>query len=455
MAVLLTVGLALVAVTGCQSWVQWGHDAALTNFSPGETTITPANVGGLVPAWTADVPAGDGDLELLAVSSSMVVVGAGGTIVGYSRTGAGCSGAPTTCQPVWRASATGRNFGLAVSGQTLIAVSDSQVAAFDLSGAQGCSGSPAVCTPVWTAASHALGSVTVAGSRAYVQTATRVEVFDATGSTNCSGAPKVCAPVWTSTAVTTVFGTPAVAGGKVFVGGEDGVFAFDANGTANCAGSPVVCSPIWHGAVGGHVRGGPAVSAGSVYVPVYVPVDGTFFHDTGALAVFDATAGATCAGAPVECTPRWTASLAGRVEYSAPAVAHGSVIVGDRVGLHAFDAAGVQGCGGAPLVCSPIWATVPDAQAPGIYQPSVAGDVVFAQGNGTTGAAHRVKAFDAHGSVGCTGTPASCTALFDGALLGGGLDEGAIVVADGVVYGPASTDHITSSTPTLTAFHLP
>jgi hypothetical protein len=356
---------------------------------------------------------------------------------------------------VWRATTPGRNIGLAVSGQTLIAASGSQVAAFDLSGAQGCSGSPISCAPLWTAASGAMGSVTVAGGAAYVQNASRLEVFDVAGATNCGGAPKVCSPMWASTPVTTVFGTPSVAGGKVFVGGEDGVFAFDASGSANCAGTPVVCSPLWHGAVGGHVRGGPAVSAGSVYVPVYVPVDGNFFHDTGGLAVFDAEAGVSCTGAPVECSPRWTATLPGRVEFSSPAVAHGSVIVGDRVGLHAYDAAGTRGCSGTPAVCAPIWETAPDAQSPGIYQPSVAGDIVFAQANGSSGAFHHVKAFDAHGSVGCTSTPTTCAALFDGVLSGNGLNEGAIVVADGVVYGPASTDHVVSSTPTLTALHLP
>jgi hypothetical protein len=459
---IVAVALVVLAATGCQSWVQYGHDARLTNFESGETTITPANVGTLTEAWTGSVPAGDMSLDMLSINASMVMVSAGSKLVGYSRSGTtNCSGSPKICTPVWIGLVNGNiNGAAAVVGTTAyVASTDGILAALDLSGTTNCSGTPTTCTPLWTAPTSVFGSVTIADGKLFVQDhgANVVRVFDAAGVAGCTGSPKVCQPLWSSTTVTAWSGTPSVAGGVVYVGGDNGVYAFDEVGATNCSGTPTICAPLWHGAVGGIVRGGMTVSGGFVYVPVYVFVDGNFDHDTGRLVVFPAGTGSSCPGAPKECAPRWTADLAHRVEHTSPAIAHGFVYIGDTQGIHAYDAAGVQGCAGTPVVCTSRWSTAPVAGLRGLYQPTVAGDVLYSNVDSSGPAHHHLVAFDARGANGCTGTPSICPLLLDAPLLGNGVSEGWVLVADGVVFASAQTDDrpVSFGRATISAFRLP
>ena len=69
--------------------------------------------------------------------------------------------------------------------------------------------------------------------------------YDAAGVTGCSGSPKTCTPLWTAH-TGYLLASPAVAAGRVYTVSSDGVLsAFDAAGKIGCSGTPeVLCATL-------------------------------------------------------------------------------------------------------------------------------------------------------------------------------------------------------------------
>ena len=279
--------------------------------------------------------------------------------------------------------------------------------------------------PDWTAVTGGAGvsSPAISGGVAFVVARDeRLYAFDAAGSTGCAGAPKTCTPLWTSGPLGEfVRSSPAAGGGKVYVSTRDGqLMAFDSTGTASCSGAPKVCSPVWTATLPGKAIGSPSVAGGRAYIV-------STATDADAISVFDAGSGA----------PLWSATIANQSANghtkSAATVANGIAYVGftgvsdnasepAQARVLAFDANGSIGCSGTPKVCQPLWATATDIDVGFMGTPSVADGVMYASG----------LAFDAVGVSGCSGTPKRCTPMW--AMAGDG-DTG---VTKGVVFRGAS-----------------
>jgi hypothetical protein len=302
-----------------------------------------------------------------------------------------------------------------------------EVAAFDAAGSTSCSGTPKTCAPLWTSTKLVTAtSPAVVNGVLYVFSNTKLLAFDAAGSTNCSGTPKICSPLWSSVATSGFTGSsPAVANGVVYVGSGNDLYAFDAAGTTGCSGTPKTCAPLWTAAVPDTSSSSPAVANGVVYI-------GTEDPDFG-LYAFDAAGSSGCSGTPKTCSPLWTASTGGGGTDSTPAVSGGVVYIGSNdpaFGLFAFDAAGSTNCSGTPKTCSPLWNGAVDPYfthtTPGSV--AVANGLVFGADDIT-----RLNAFDATGSTNCSGTPKICSPLWY-ANFGDEHDGADPTVANGVVY---------------------
>ena len=326
------------------------------------------------------------------------------TVYAFDLLGAvGCGGRPKTCTPRWTAPLPGASFivGATLSAGRLFVTTDVGLYAFDATTATGCTGSPLVCSPLWTASpDHSTAGVSdlaVVDGTVYVAT-NRLYVYDAAGAAGCAGSPKVCAPEWTS--ANGFGGTPDVWNGTIFVapfGG--GVAAFSSDGTTGCSGSPKVCTPRWTAPV--PVGGPTAVVDGVVYIgqensgpPGQAPTN---------LVAVDATGTTNCGGSPKVCTPLWTAPLGsgfgGTALVTPPAIENGTVFVaGPDAVVKAFDAAGRSGCSGSPKVCTPRWRT--SAQGNG-FRVVVANGLLYS-GTGV---------YDATGTQGCSGAPKVCSPI--------------------------------------------
>jgi len=266
-------------------WPQFRFNRRHTGRTPNETTIGPANVAFLGPAWEAQ-------LGTLVDSSSPAVVG----------------------------------------GVVYVGSTDGTLWAYP---ADGC-GHALCTTPLWRSVSLAqiIDSPTVAHGVVYVGSQTsptsndgRLNAFDATG---CPSG--VCSPLWQGDAgpESILESSPALGNGSVFVGAFDGrLFAFPAGG---CGRS--LCPPTWTGATGGSIESTPTVVGGVAYVG----------SDDGLLYAFDASG----CGAPT-CAPMWTGTIGSPVFSSTPAVAHGRVVIGSAKTLAAFDANGCAASTCAPL----------------------------------------------------------------------------------------------------------
>ena len=356
-ATLLTVGLAgvpappAVALSSPAEWSQFrGGPAKQGSTTPSEITV--ANVPTLAPAWSADIDyAGTSP----AVVDGIVYIGAG-EVAPPALFAFPALCAPFDCQPLWRAPlAAGTISSPAVAGGVVyIADYSGTLYAFDATGAQGCSGVPTTCAPLWTASAAGIissSSPVVSGGRVFVGSEDdRLYAFDAAGATNCGETPRTCQPLWTATTGGDIFSTPAVAGGAVIVGSADGfVYAYDAAGATNCTGTPRTCAPLWSAPTGGPVHASPAVANGVVYIG----------SSDGKLYAIDAAGTTGCSGAPKICVPLWTTST---LSLGTPAVANGVVYVGsDDRNVYAFDATGTSGCSGSPRTCTPLWAAVTSA----------------------------------------------------------------------------------------------
>jgi outer membrane protein assembly factor BamB len=293
------------------------------------------------------------------------------------------------------------------SGVSYVAASGT-LFAFDAAGKTGCSGTPKTCVPLWTGATGgsfesyvavANGVVLVATGNTVVGTSTRVVAFDAKGQAGCTGTPKTCVPLWTGTAsceagasACLLLSAPVVAGGAVYVGVTSAgtcclasVQAFDAVGSVGCSGNPKTCTPLRKYVVDCQAAftcqvSPAAVARGVVYVGS--ESDQQDFGNRGDLFAFDATGSVGCSGSPVTCTPLWTAPTEG--VRGSPAVANGKVYVTDSSfpipdngsptgSVRAFDAAGVTGCSGTPKTCAALWSVTlgPIFGSPAVARGSV------------------------------------------------------------------------------------
>jgi hypothetical protein len=106
---------------------------------------------------------------------------------------------------------------------------------------------------------------------------------------------------------------------------------------------------------------------------------------------------------------------------SAPVVVNG-VLYEDSNQLRAYDATGNTGCSGSPTSCAPLWTAAAGA---GGNDLTVANGVAYVNGN------YGLYAFDAAGSKNCGGSPKVCSPLWQTAT---GPGSGPALVANGVVY---------------------
>jgi outer membrane protein assembly factor BamB len=425
---LVAVATLLVGAAGCD-WLQFRLGPAHSGYNATENTISVANVSSLVKRFTAAT--GGIGMSSPAVSNGVVYIGSEDDKL-YAFDAAGktnCSGTPKTCAPLWTATTGGlvESSPAVASGVVYIGSTDNKFYAFDAAGNTNCSGTPKTCAPLWTATTggSVYSSPAVANGVVYVGSDVpddHLYAFDANGNTNCSGTPKTCAPLWTAITRGGVYSSPAVANGAVYVGSFGGnVDAFDAAGSTNCSGTPKTCAPLWTYQTGA-VSSSPAVVNGVVYI-------GDFLSRVYA---FDANGNTNCSGTPKVCGPLWTNGVNSTIGVvSSPAVANGVVYVGDECDFenppqpincsnpphfYAFDAAT-----GASL-----WTAI-SSSAPVTSSPAVANGVVFV-GSGD----HKLYAFDAAGSLNCSGTPKSCKPL-RAASTGSGT-ESSPAVANGMVY---------------------
>jgi hypothetical protein len=147
-----------------------------------------------------------------------------------------------------------------------------------------------------------------------------------------------------------------VGNGKVFVAsaGLGQTVAFDAAGSARCGGTPKTCLPVWIAKKAGNA---PSIANGKVFLT----------NNKGALAVFDATGQTACTGGSLrKCTSLWSytphafqCNLPGACDsFSAYSIANNVVYQGfsnpGAGDVTAYDATGTIGCSGTPKVCSPL-----------------------------------------------------------------------------------------------------
>jgi hypothetical protein len=259
----------------------------------------------------------------------------------------------------------------------------------------------------------------VVGDVAYVgsQDDHALYAFSANGTAGCSGIPRTCAPLWTGPVTADVLNSsPAVANGAVYIAFGHRLYAFSRRGTSGCSGTPRTCTPLWTAGVGADLYS-PAAVHGVVYVE----------GGDGKLYAFSAKGTINCSGVPKKCKPLWTGvSGPGFSRFVSPAVANGLVYVAKGHNLYAFSAKGTTGCSGTPKICKPlltgatgntIWAS----------SPAVAHNRVYV---GSTD--HKLYAFSAKGTTGCSGTPKRCKPLWTGTP--GGEVSTTPAVANGVVY---------------------
>ena len=101
----------------------------------------------------------------------------------------------------------------------------------------------------------------------------------------------------------------------------------------------------------------------------------------------------------------------------------------------AFDAAGLTNCSGTPKTCAPLWTAANQFPWGLSASPTVANGVVYMGATGFSWNGNgpgRLYAFDAAGTVNCSGTPKTCDPLW--ATTDGGSGFSSPAVANGVVY---------------------
>ncbi|NNN21715.1 MAG: hypothetical protein HKL80_06925 [Acidimicrobiales bacterium] len=240
------------------------------------------------------------------------------------------------------------------------------------------------------------GTPVVANNMVFVGSKTGVlYAFDSsgTGATCTYNSPSTCKPIFTATPNPNfpIVTTPVVANNNLYVSVENTIYVYDAMGVTNCSGTPVVCSPLWVASVASPTSNlsTPFVSNGYIYA-----------YDAGSLYTFSANGTTNCTGAPLVCSPLWTAPV-GSGSSTPPNGTSSTIFMVSQGKLYAFSANGTTNCTGAPLVCSPLWTGEYATDSLGI---SLSGNIVYTAGKS-------IYAYDANGLSGCSGTPVICSPL--------------------------------------------
>ena len=431
--VVLIVAIAFVA-TAC-AWGQAGGNAARNGANPFEPGLTTNNVSGLALSWQAD-NASHSDHEPVMNAKYVFTATGPGFVQAYAAGGPAsaegstrCSGTPSVCTPVWfsRVTITAPLSSPVVNGDHLFvsAAVDGKWNLYALDADPvDCPDTAFGCVPQWTgqwgAPTRPQGqpSIAVAGGRVYLSAPTEIDghtavvaVFDELGLDHCTtGPPRTCAPLFEIEIPTAWSGSPVIslAAGRLFVESVDGIRVFDAAGQTGCSNG--TCTPLYRLAAG-------AARGVSLY--------GTTAYAAGetTLMAFDATGATGCAGSPLVCQPKWTATLSGRATLDLPTVSNGKVLVvespGDAPtdpGLEAFDASGQESCGGTPRVCSPLWKVTRGVMAGDVNHLAATPTLVIMSGWSVIPfnppiIRQTLKTFDLAGTIGCSGTPKVCAAL--------------------------------------------
>jgi hypothetical protein len=299
-------------------------------------------------------------------------------------------------------------------------VSGSPIRTYDASGVAGCStASPRICSPQWSL--DTFGEPDVIGATLY----RGLNAYDADGTINCAGTPKVCTQVWQEGVGSAPFGPTNpdalhFTGRRNFSphGGE--TLGLNAYDTP-CAPAPADCPIRW--STGSNGLGGGA--NGGVFDEPAVGGGRVFaaYSPVGGNATIRAFDGTT-GSAPLS----WSATLDG-VGGVGLAVSEGVVVIGVQTPsgakLEAFDAAGTVNCSGAPKTCQPLWVSDPWTGAGFDAPPAIANGRVY-RAVGT-----QLRSYDLHGSTNCSGSPKVCNKLWV-AQVGTGVRAPA--VANGLVY---------------------
>lgn len=294
--------------------VQFGFDAAHTNWNPDERVLNRTNVARLRQLWSLTLA---GTYSSPTVAGGMIYIGAGdGKLYAFDAT---CR---SNCHPLWDF-ATGNSIdssAAVANGMVYIGSGDGSLYALDATCRHD-------CQALW---SYQIGkkidsSPTVANGMVYIGSSDGAfSAFDA----SCRHA---CQPLWSFPTGGSVNSSAAVAGGMVYITSQDdNLYAFDASCRQKC--QPLWSFPLLLGKVsGGGFDSSPAVANGMVYVGSW---DGTF-------SAFDAS----CRYA---CQPLWS-FLTGSLIEASPAVAYGIVYIASfDHKVYAFDASCRSGC-------QPLW----------------------------------------------------------------------------------------------------
>jgi hypothetical protein len=446
---------------GCQ-WAMYGFGPGRTGSNPIESTIGLGNVAQLQLRWTAAVtsPVSSPEENQIVVANNLVYAAIApgvhpATVDVFDAAGVnGCAGTPKVCAPLWTyALGSGNNPGSPVVVGGMLYVFDLDTTyAFDASGTNGCGGSPKVCQPLWSAPGGGndilvdQGKLFVVDIQGASNQGEDVLGYDAAGSNGCGGSPKVCSPVWRGTVPSCGFATRCspsgalmAAGGRLYeqvqIQGQEADFVpgqvwFDEAGSVGCSGSPPTC--VGTIGSGGLVAAGLGGAHGSI-VSTYQRV-GPDTLVNGSAAIVDVTDPSSNLlwSQVVEATASPTESSKTRI--GKPAVVGPTAYLPVGTGTQAWGGDQPTTC--SPFVlnmCQPLWRTTSAAQ-----QVTVANGVLFDDAG---------RAYDAAGSVNCSGAPKVCTPVAQIGPVTSNSPGTETQIVNGWVYRRIGT--------TLQAYHLP
>ncbi len=389
------LGAFVLLTAGCD-WTMYRYNAAHTGYNNTENKISVNNVANLTTKFVAPDGGLDEDSSATVVNG-VVYAGTDNGLYVFDANGVtNCSGTPHTCAPLWQSAPGQLGPGAApavANGMVYFSSENDTLAAYDANGVANCSGTPKMCSPLWSA-NMGIGtsnsSPTVVNGILFIG----IYAFDANGVTNCSGTPTICNPLWTISDGGGPGSSPAVANGIVYFGGGDALDAYDANGVTNCSGTPKFCSPLW--SAGSDPFGSPAVANGIVYtdtlngLTAFNAATGAQLWQVGVHCVYCTSSPAVAkgvvyiAGGSTERlyaynattgALQWTFRAKDYIE-SSPSVANGVVYIGSFDShIYAFDAAGSVGCSGTPKTCTPLWNF--DTGSTVFSAPTLANGVVY------------------------------------------------------------------------------
>jgi hypothetical protein len=434
----LGVVLAVVALAGCSVWAQGRADGGRSGNNAVEKTITAANVGGLVETShiVAQVPTDP-------VVNSVRTLALGGTAYDLNSCG------PTSCHRMLTASEHHPAFvDDTIYGITSTTGRDWAIGAFADQGPETCRTRPSLCPPQWFATLPATfdpaqsvitdfvidRDAIVAHVSTVNFTVDRFELWvvswDIGSNATCPVGPsgvRTCVARWAEQVgtaegqfdpVSDLWRPVVTYGGHVVSLREQTPFgaiqARDMDG-----------HEIWN--ADGYFDGDPVLTTTRVWATLA----------SGAVVAFDGRGVAGCttvaAGQPRSCSPLLTAVP--------PSPATGMAVTADAVyvtardgRLYVFDAHGDAGCSGTPKVCAPLWSATADTRP--VFAPTVAGDVVYTVTKTEIypPSPGILRAFDAKGISGCSGTPKVCAPLKEVPLATG--PSGPVAVGGGTVVVP-------------------